>query len=198
MTALAQPERDHLFTREYAVEQDNQDPLRHLRQEFLIPSKACLDSRTLQEAGGSSICRNILNFDVIKGASKHASSDPCTYLCGNSLGLQPRRTAERIQQYLTTWATQGVFGHFKPLSNSPLYPWLHVDDQAAEMIAPIVGAERSEVAVMGTLTANLHILMSAFYHPDAKGRHKIILESKAFPSDHVRIFIFPELFLWLT
>ena len=38
---------------------------------------------------------------------------------------------------------------------------------------------------MQTLTANLHLLMSAFYRPDIKGRHKIILESKAFPSDHV-------------
>lgn len=41
---------------------------------------------------------------------------------------------------------------------------------------------------MQTLTANLHFLMSAFYRPDINGRHKIILESKAFPSDHVRSF----------
>ena len=109
----------------------------------------------------------------------------CIYLCGNSLGLQPRRTSERIHQYLSTWASQGVFGHFKPLSDSPLPTWLHVDDEAAEKIAPLVGALPGEVAVMQTLTANLHFLMSAFYHPDPKGRHKIILESKAFPSDHV-------------
>jgi kynureninase len=53
------------------------------------------------------------------------------------------------------------------------------------MMAPIVGAEESEIAVMQTLTVNLHLLMSAFYKPDINGRHKIILESKAFPSDHV-------------
>lgn len=53
-------------------------------------------------------------------------------------------------------------------------------------MSPIVGADESEVAVMQTLTANLHLLMSAFYKPDPSGRHKIILESKAFPSDHVR------------
>jgi kynureninase len=52
-------------------------------------------------------------------------------------------------------------------------------------MAPIVGADPSEVAVMQTLTANLHFLMSAFYKPDINGRHKIILETKAFPSDHV-------------
>lgn len=109
----------------------------------------------------------------------------CSYLCGNSLGLQPKRTATRISQYLSTWATQGVQGHFKPLEGSPLPTWLDVDSRAAELVAPIVGASPSEVAVMQTLTANLHLLMSAFYHPDINGRHKILLESKAFPSDHV-------------
>lgn len=106
------------------------------------------------------------------------------YLCGNSLGLQPIRTAARIQQYLSTWASQGVFGHFKPLSASPLPTWLDVDDEAAEKIAPIVGASKDEVAVMQTLTANLHLLMASFYTP-TKERYKIIIESKAFPSDHV-------------
>lgn len=52
-------------------------------------------------------------------------------------------------------------------------------------MAPIVGADVSEVAVMQTLTANLHLLMTAFYNPDPNGKHKIILERKAFPSDHV-------------
>lgn len=80
-----------------------------------------------------------------------------------------------------------MFGHFKPLSDSPLPIWLDVDDEASVKMAPIVGAEPSEIAIMQTLTANLHFLMCAFYRPDSKGRHKIILESKAFPSDHVRI-----------
>ena len=57
------------------------------------------------------------------------------------------------------------------------------------MMAPIVGAQPAEVAIMETLTANLHLLMSAFYKPEIKSRHKIILESKAFPSDHVRPFL---------
>lgn len=51
-------------------------------------------------------------------------------------------------------------------------------------MAPVVGASQSEVAVMGTLTANLHLLMASFYRP-TKEKFKIILEGKAFPSDHV-------------
>ncbi|KAJ2903684.1 putative kynureninase [Zalerion maritima] len=159
---------DHL-TLEGARALDSQEPL-DLRSEFVIPTKADIASDCLLE-------------------NDSPREDKCTYLCGNSLGLQPTLTRTRIQQYLTTWATQGVYGHFKPLSNSPLPTWLDVDDKASKMIAPIVGAQESEVAALETLTANLHLLMAAFYRPDAKGegRHKIILESKAFPSDHFAV-----------
>lgn len=161
----------HVYCREYAVSLDAQDPLRHMSKEFFIPSKAELRSKSLSE---------LEPHDT-------QSHDPSIYLCGNSLGLQPRLTSIRLQQYLKTWSTQGVFGHFKPLDKSPLPVWLHADSEASDQIAPIVGAQTSEVAVMETLTANLHLLMAAFYHPDITGRHKIIIESKAFPSDHYAV-----------
>jgi kynureninase len=53
-------------------------------------------------------------------------------------------------------------------------------------MAQIVGAKVDEIAIMGSLTANLHLLMAAFYTPTAE-RHKIIIEDKAFPSDHVSL-----------
>ena len=62
-----------------------------------------------------------------------------------------------------------------------------MDKKAADMVAPIVGAKPEEVCMMQTLTANIHLLMCAFYNPDIKGRHKVIIESKAFPSDHVSL-----------
>ncbi|KAI0424270.1 kynureninase 1 [Xylaria sp. FL1042] len=153
---------------------DGEDGLRHLRDEFHIPTIADIKRKTLL-AGD---CSDDAHVDA---------TTPCTYLCGNSLGVQPKRTATRIQQYLATWAMQGVQGHFKPLEDSPLPTWLDADHRAAKMMAPIVGAEETEVAVMQTLTANLHLLMSAFYRPNPNGRHKIILESKAFPSDHFAV-----------
>ncbi|WQF75182.1 Putative aminotransferase class V domain, kynureninase, pyridoxal phosphate-dependent transferase [Colletotrichum destructivum] len=162
-------------SRAHAESLDQKDALRHTRDEFVIPTKQDITSKTLAKKDESST------------ASSAGQQEKCTYLCGNSLGLQPKRTAVRIQQYLSTWATQGVQGHFKPLEDSPLPTWLDVDAKAAEMMAPIVGAQVAEVAVMQTLTANLHLLMSAFYKPQEGGRHKIILESKAFPSDHFAV-----------
>ncbi|KAI0016947.1 kynureninase [Xylariomycetidae sp. FL0641] len=151
---------------------DREDGLRHLRDEFVIPTKDDIKSKTLARESRD---------------NAGPADETCTYLCGNSLGLQPKRTATRIQQYLGTWATQGVQGHFKPLDDSPLPTWLDADARAAKLMAPVVGADESEVAVMQTLTANLHLLMSAFYHPDPNGKHKIILESRAFPSDHFAV-----------
>ena len=119
-------------------------------------------------------------------------AEKCIYLCGNSLGLQPKRTSERIQEHLATWAQKGVLGHFWEHEDAHLRPFLNVDEQAAELMAPVVGAQSSEVAVMETLTANLHLMMCSFYRP-TKERYKIILESKAFPSDYVGMVFFDQL-----
>ncbi|KAJ9607778.1 Kynureninase (L-kynurenine hydrolase) [Cladophialophora chaetospira] len=160
-----------IFSEAYATSLDAADPLSRFRSEFHIPTIADLRRPTLAKL------------------PDEAPSEPCTYLCGNSLGLQPVRTASLVNTLLTQWRTKGVLCHFIEHSDSPLQPSLHVDDHAAKLMAPIVGARESEVAVMGTLTANLHLLMSSFYRPSRKGEGpwKIMLEGKAFPSDHFAV-----------
>ena len=152
---------------EYAKQQDDQDPLHRFRKLFMIPSKANLKSTTLKS----------------NPSAEHHDAESI-YLCGNSLGLQPTLTRTYLQQYLDTWATKGVFAHFKDIEDSNLVPFMNVDDDLQDDMAKIVGAKPSEVAVMQTLTANLHLMMASFYKP-TKERWKIILEGKAFPSDHV-------------
>ncbi|CAD6501794.1 BgTH12-02040 [Blumeria graminis f. sp. triticale] len=167
-SAQNSPCRDEIG-REHAVHLDSQDPLRHTRELFLIPTLNQVKAETIEQ---------------LDGPRFHDSSPESVYLSGNSLGLQPRITSIRLQQHLLTWASQGVQGHMKTLRGSSLPQWLDADVFAAEKLAFIVGARPSEVAIMATLSANLHLLMSAFYKPDRNGRHRIIIESQAFPSDN--------------
>ncbi|CAK3912472.1 Kynureninase [Lecanosticta acicola] len=164
---------DHevIFQESHAHALDHADPLREFRDAFLIPSPAQLASTS-----------NNVNVNV----NGSGSDEKAVYLCGNSLGLQPTLTRKYFEQYLDTWAQKGVFGHFKPVSNTHLAPWLHVDEDVRDEMAKIVGARAGEVAVMQTLTANLHFLMCSFYLP-SKQRHKILLEGRAFPSDHFAV-----------
>lgn len=99
------------------------------------------------------------------------------YLCGNSLGLQPKRTGTFIEQELEDWAKLGVEAHFKARN-----PWMPYHETLSEGFGEIVGAKPSEVIAMNSLTVNLHLMMVSFYRPTAK-KHKIIIEADAFPSD---------------
>jgi kynureninase len=64
--------------------------------------------------------------------------------------------------------------------------WQLLAEHASKQSAPIVGALPYEVAIMGTLTVNLHLLMASFYTPTT-AKNKIILDWKAFPSDHYAV-----------
>jgi kynureninase len=112
---------------------------------------------------------------------KDAQGNPLIYLCGNSLGLQPKNTAGYIQEELNDWATLGVEGH-----TEGKHPWMPYHEFLTDSMAKIVGAKPNEVVIMNGLTANLHFMMVSFYQPTAK-RHKIIIESDAFPSDRYAV-----------
>jgi kynureninase len=99
------------------------------------------------------------------------------YFTGNSLGLQPKKAAQYIQEELADWAKFGVEGHFHAKR-----PWYSYHENLCEMTAKIVGAKPVEVVVTHSLTTNLHLLLVSFYRPQGK-RTKIICEAKAFPSD---------------
>ena len=115
--------------------------------------------------------RNEFHIPLQKNGEEHI------YMCGNSLGLQPKRTKEYLNQELEDWATFGVEGHFHAKN-----PWMPYHEFLTESYAKIVGAKPTEVVAMNTLTVNLHLMMVSFYKPTEK-RHKIIIEGDAFPSD---------------
>lgn len=103
---------------------------------------------------------------------------PVVYFCGNSLGLQPKKTAEAMQLEMKKWQQDAVKGHF-----SGDFPWMTYHEFLQETGADLVGAKPSEVVYMNSLTANLHFLMVSFYRPEGIKR-KILVEDHAFPSDH--------------
>lgn len=108
---------------------------------------------------------------------KDKTGKELVYLCGNSLGLQPKTVSEYIQQELTDWANLGVEGHTVAKN-----PWMPYHELLTATMAKIVGAKPTEVVMMNTLTTNLHLMMVSFYQP-TKTKFKIVVESDAFPSD---------------
>lgn len=137
---------------EFADKADSEDELRAFRDRFFFPPT---------EDGG-----------------KHRTGDsPSVYLCGNSLGLQPKAVRDKLEEELGEWSKHGVEGHIKAK-----LPWVTADETPVESMARIVGAKPVEVAVMNTLSVNLHLMMVPFYRPTTD-RHKIIIEKHAFPSD---------------
>lgn len=138
-----------------------QDPLRSLRDGYELP-----------------------RLRDITGDSSVSPETPAYYLCGNSLGPLAKKSREYIQQELDVWSRFGVNGHFDHLHQRP---WASIDERVTRFTAEIVGAKRSEVAVMATLTQNLHTMLATFYRPHARGgdpeRRKIVYERRAFPSD---------------
>ena len=137
---------------------------------------------------------NLDNNDSLKSFKDHfiippgINNEPAIYLCGNSLGLQPKTAKSALESELEDWAKWGVEGHFHGKK-----PWFHYHKFLTKHAAAIAGGKEHEVVVMNHLTVNLHVLMFSFYRPTKKfnpatntfepQRYKIIMEAGAFPSD---------------
>src|SRR5947209_3108179 len=102
---------------------------------------------------------------------------PSVYLCGHSLGLQPRTARDFVNQELDDWAKLGVEGHFRGDS-----PWYGYHELLRDGGARLVGAEPDEVVFMNSLTVNLHLMLATFYQP-TRERFRILTDEPAFPSD---------------
>lgn len=95
---------EYLKSEECAKSLDEKDPLNCFRDEFLYPPKN----------------------------PKDPSSGQSIYLCGNSLGLQPKALKKRIQEELDDWANLGVEAHF-----DGRHPWVSTDEPLLENVYSI-------------------------------------------------------------
>ena len=112
---------------------------------------------------------------------KHTTGEEAIYLCGNSLGLQPKSARTHIESVLDDWRDLGVKGHFEGAN-----PFATYHESLGEQMAKIVGGRKEEVVAMNSLTVNLHLMMVSFYRPE-QGRYKILIEKNAFPSDQYAV-----------
>lgn len=99
------------------------------------------------------------------------------YFATHCLGLQPKSALDAISKELTTWQQYGFRGYFSGEES-----WLDYHKPIQTMLAEIVGAKPIEVAIMNSLSVNLHLMLSTFYQPTSK-RYKILIEENIFPSD---------------
>jgi kynureninase len=104
-----------------------------------------------------------------------------TYLCGHSLGLQPRTAADFVEQELADWRRLAVSGHERAAR-----PWISYHERAAAPLAALAGANASEVVAMNSLTVNLHLMLVSFFRPTAP-RSCVLIEKSAFPSDRYAV-----------
>ncbi len=105
------------------------------------------------------------------------NGEDVVYLCGNSLGLQPKSVGAYIQEELEKWQRHAVVAHHDGKN-----PWMYYHNLFASPLANLVGAKESEVVCMNQLTVNLNLLLVSFYRPTAK-RYKVLMQSPEFPSD---------------
>lgn len=101
----------------------------------------------------------------------------CIYLDGNSLGLLSRRAERTLLESLEDWKTLGINGWMQGT-----HPWFTLAERLGAMTAPLIGALPEETIVTGSITSNIHQLVSSFYKP-AGNKTKILADSLTFPSD---------------
>ncbi len=104
----------------------------------------------------------------------HIVDPELAYLDGNSLGMPPKRTLERVEAVMREdWATDLIasWDH-----------WIDLPQRVGATLAPLIGARPGEVAVHDSTTINLYQLIRAALRlrPD---RTVIAIDAGDFPTD---------------
>lgn len=104
----------------------------------------------------------------------HIPNPGVVYLDGNSLGMPPTRTIERLTEvYEHDWAT-GLIRSWEH--------WIDYPQRVGDVLAPLIGARPGEVVLHDTTTMNVYQLVHAAIalRPD---RRVIAISADDFPTD---------------
>lgn len=99
------------------------------------------------------------------------------YMDGNSLGLMSNRAERKLIELADSWKVYAIEGW-----TEGNHPWFTLAENLSERIAPFVGAKPQEVIVTGSITANIHQMLSTVFQP-TETRFAIVVDELNFPSD---------------
>jgi kynureninase len=77
-----------------------------------------------------------LSYTTLTHCNSWIDGSELVYLCGNSLGLQPKRSRELVLEELDVWAERGVQGHFDHPKGRA---WAGIDLPATDLLLDVVG-----------------------------------------------------------
>ncbi len=136
---------------EYATAMDKADSFHSFRNQFSIPLRSAIDEYQAEKK--SSHKASAAAGAAAAGASDSKQSAPsdneCIYLCGNSLGLQPKRAMEYVTDEMKKWSKVGVEGHF--LGRRPWYVPCSMCSSRAVSSSSITCAYRLVVVVVAVV-----------------------------------------------
>jgi kynureninase len=95
-----------------------------------------------------------------------------TYLVSNSLGAMPRGVPDRLAEYVDQWSELGVRAWAKG--------WWEMPVTVGDEIAPLIGADKGEVAMLPNVTIAQTSVLSALDY--SGGRDTIVMTGLDFPS----------------
>jgi kynureninase len=95
-----------------------------------------------------------------------------TYLVSNSLGAMPRGVSDRLAEYAEQWASLGVRAWAKG--------WWEMPVRVGDEIAPLIGANPGEIAMLPNVTIAQTSVLSALDY--SNGRDTIVMTDLDFPS----------------
>ncbi len=100
------------------------------------------------------------------------------YLDGNSLGVLPRATADRVRQVVEDEWGVGLIRSWNSAG------WISLSQQIADKIARLIGARDGEVVVADSTSVNLFkVLSAAIDIAKATNRRRVLSERTNFPTD---------------
>ncbi len=106
--------------------------------------------------------------------------DGLIYLDGNSLGVLPRASADRVAQVVRDEWGNGLIGSWNGAG------WMELPQRIGDKIARLVGAGAGELVVADSTSVNLFKVLSAalnLQRADASARTRIVSERHNFPTD---------------